>query len=170
MNTLKIFFEEPTREFNVREVARLLKISPVTASKELKKLAKDSILRMRKQKVFYFFKANLESDAYRDLKVYYNIRKIKDSGLLDALNVFYLKPTVVLFGSAASGTDDETSDFDILIISEKTKEFQEKRKFEKKLGRALQILVAKDIKGVRNEHLINSILNGITIQGLIKWI
>lgn len=164
-----IFFEEPTREFNVREVARILKIAPATASKELKKLAKDGILKERKLKIFNFYKANLESDKYTDLKIHYNIRKIKDSGLLEALNKFYLKPTIALFGSAASGLDIETSDFDLLIISENTKEFPEIRKFEKKLSRKLQIFTVKHIKDVKNEHLINNMINGITIQGQIKW-
>ena len=170
LNILKIFFEEPTREFNVREVARILKIAPATASKELKELVKQSILKETKQKIFNLYKANLESDFYRDLKIYYNLRKIKDSGLLEALNKFYLKPTIVLFGSVASGLDTETSDFDLLIISEKIKEFPESRKFEKKLNRKLQIFVVENIKELKNKHLINNIINGITLQGKIKWI
>jgi predicted nucleotidyltransferase len=171
LNILKIFFEEPSREFNVREIARILKIAPATASKELKEeLVKQSILKERKQKIFNLYKANLESDFYRDLKIYYNLRKIKDSGLLEALNKFYLKPTIVLFGSAASGLDTETSDFDLLVISEKIKEFPESKKFEKKLNRKLQIFVVKNIKELKNKHLINNIVNGITLQGKIKWI
>jgi len=170
LNILKIFFEEPTREFNVREVARILKIAPATASKELKELVKQSILKETKQKIFNLYKANLESDFYRDLKIYYNLRKIKDSGLLEALNKFYLKPTIVLFGSVASGLDTETSDFDLLIISEKIKEFPESREFEKKLNRKLQIFVVENIKELKNKHLINNIINGITLQGKIKWI
>jgi predicted nucleotidyltransferase len=170
LNILKIFFEEPTREFNVREIARILDIAPATASKELKGLVKQSILKERKQKTFNLYKANLESDFYRDLKIYYNLRKIKDSGLLEALNKFYLKPTIVLFGSVASGLDTETSDFDLLVISEKIKEFPESKKFEKKLNRKLQIFVVKNIKELKNKHLINNVVNGITLQGTIKWI
>ena len=36
LNTMKIFLEEPNREFNIREASRILKIAPATASKELK--------------------------------------------------------------------------------------------------------------------------------------
>lgn len=170
LNILKLFFEEPTREFNVREVARLLKISPATASKELKELVKEDILKTKKQKLFSFFKANLESDNYRDIKVYYNIKKIRNSGLLESLNKFYLKPTIVLFGSVAFGMDTETSDIDLLIISEKTSEFLEIKKFENKLNRKLQIFAVKDVKNLKNEHLINNVLNGITLQGEVRWI
>jgi len=170
LNTLKLFFEYPSREFSVREVARLLKISPATASKELKKLAGEGILKSRKLKNFSFFKADLESERYRDMKLYYNLRKIRESGLLESINRFYLRPTVVLFGSAASGMDTETSDFDLLIVSEKTAEFPEKVKFERKLSRKLQLFAVKDIRALKNEHLMNSAMNGITIQGEVEWI
>ncbi len=169
LNMLKLFFEEPTREFNVREVARLLKISPATASKELKGLVKKGILKERKERVLNLYKANIENDLYKDIKIFYNIRKIKESGLIDALNKFYLKPTIVMFGSCAFGMDTETSDFDLLIISEKTKAFDVK-KYEKKIKRKIQLFVVKDIKNLKNKYLINNILNGITIQGKVKWI
>lgn len=170
LNTLKLFFEEPTREFNVREVARILKISPATASKELKKLASRYFLKERQQRNLNLYKADLDNDSYRDLKVYYNLRKIRDSGLLDALNKFYLKPTIILFGSVASGLDTETSDFDLLVISEKTKDFPEIKKFEKKTNRKLQFFVVKDIKEIKNKNLINNMINGLILQGRIKWI
>lgn len=170
LNIKKLFFEEPTREFNVREVARILKISPATASKELKILAKKGLLKERKERILNLYKANLESELYRDMKIFYNIRKIKDCGLIESLNRFYLKPTIVLFGSCAFGIDTATSDFDLLVISEKTKDFPETKKFEKKLNRKLQIFLTNDIKNLKNEHLINNILNGIILQGKVKWI
>ncbi len=170
LNIMRLFFEEPTREFNVREVARLLNTSPATASKELKLLSKKNLLMQRKEKLWNFYRSDLDSDFYRDLKIFYNLRKIKDSGLIDSLNKFYLKQTIVLFGSSASGLDTETSDFDLLIISEKTNEFPEIKKFEKKMNRKLQFFVVGDIRSMKNEHLINNIINGITLQGKIKWI
>lgn len=169
LNILKLFFEQPDREFNVREAARILKITPATASRKLKQLSADGFLKEREERRFNLYKADLESEIYRDLKIFYNIRKIKESGLLRALNEYYLRPAVVLFGSAASGLDTKTSDFDLLIISEKTKEFAERRIFEKKMGIRLQLFVVRDIKELKNPHLINNILNGITIQGDVKW-
>jgi predicted nucleotidyltransferase len=169
INILKIFFEKPSKEFNVREVARILKISPATASKELKELAKRNFLKERKERIFIMYKANLESDDYMDLKLYYNLRKLKESGLIDALNRFYLKPTIILFGSAVHGLDTETSDFDLLIVSEKTDSFNTKN-FEGKINRKLQLLVVRHVKELKNEHLINNVLNGIVIQGNVKWI
>lgn len=166
---MRIFFDEPDREFNVREFARILKIAPATASKELNRLAETGLLKKRDERNFKLYKADLDSDAYCDLKIYYNIRKIKESGLLEQLNRFYLKPTVVLFGSAAYGLDNETSDFDILVVSEKTNRFTAIQKYEKILKRNIQILTVSNIKNLKNKHLINNVLNGIILQGEIKW-
>ncbi|MEK6835076.1 MAG: winged helix-turn-helix domain-containing protein, partial [Nanoarchaeota archaeon] len=95
LNILNIFFEEPSREFNVREVARIIKIAPATASKELKSLSKLGILKERKERIFNLYKANLENDYYKDIKVFYSLRKIKNSGFLEEINKFYLKPAVI---------------------------------------------------------------------------
>lgn len=169
INVVALFFEEPTREFNVREYARLQKISPATASKRLKKLAKQGFLSFRKERIIDLYKANMESTSYTDLKLYYNIRKMRESGIIEAINEFYLKPAVVFFGSGSEGLDTEDSDFDLLIISEKKSELSKLRIYEKKLNRRVQLLVHKSIKEVRNHHLLSNIHKGIVIQGEVKW-
>ncbi len=169
LDILKIFFEDPNREFNVREAARVLKIAPATASKFLKKFDKKRILIGRKERMLLLYKANLDNELYRDLKVFYNLRKIKSSGFIEAIDKFYLKPTIIFFGSASKGYDVKESDFDFIIISEKKKDFPHQKKFEKKLMKNFQIFVVKSIKGLRNEHLMNNVLNGIVIQGRFEW-
>jgi len=168
LNTLLLFFKEPNREFNVREVARIVKIAPATASKVLKELKKNKIVKERQERQLLLYKASL-SDEYKDLKIYYNKRKLKDSGLLEELNKFYLKPTIILYGSYSYGLDDTTSDIDILLITEKKTQLDLK-KYEKKLGREIHIFIFKSIKNIKNEHLVNNILNGIVLQGKVKWI
>ena len=170
LNTMSFFFDEPTKEFHVREAARLLKLAPATVSANFKSLEKIGLLKQRKDQIFMLYKANLESDFYCDLKRFYNVRKIKDSGLIAELNKFYLKPTIVLFGSFASGLDTEESDIDLLIISEKNKAFEKQDEFEKNLKRRIQLFVVQDIKDLKNKHLVNNILNGLVLQGGIRWI
>jgi predicted nucleotidyltransferase len=170
MNALVLFFEDPIREFHVREVAMLLKITPATASKRLKQFRSVGFLSYRKERMLDFYKANLEDEHYRDLKKYYTVRKLKESGLIEAINKFYLKPTIVFFGSSAHGLDTSESDVDLVIISEKKEEFPEIKKYEKKINRHIQVFRYKDIQNVKNKHLLNNILNGVVIQGEIKWI
>src|SRR3989338_5760552 len=148
LNIIRIFFEEPNREFNVREVARILKIAPATASSQLKELARERLLKEKKERNLIIYKANLDDERYKDLKVYYNIRKIKDSGLIEELNKFYVKPTIILFGSASFGLDTEDSDIDLVILSEKTKELSKKEEYEKVIKRRLQLFVIKNIKKI----------------------
>src|SRR3989344_3144305 len=146
LNIIRIFFEEPNREFNVREVARILKIAPATASSQLKELAKEGLLKEKKERNLIIYKANLDDDRYKDLKVYFVIRKIKDSGLIEELNKFYIKPTIVLFGSASFGLDTEDSDIDLVILSEKSKEFSETKKFEKSIIKRISLRKQESIK------------------------
>lgn len=170
LNIMKLFFESPAKEFNVREVARILKINPATASTYLKKFEKAGILKYKKQRILDLYRADLDSDRYRDLKVYYQIRKLKECGLIESLNKFYIKPAIVLFGSCAYGMDTETSDIDLVVISEKKQDFPEQKKFENILGKEIQIFTVKDIKDLKNKHLINNVMSGIIIQGEIRWI
>jgi len=72
---LNIFLEEPGREFNVRGAARILKISHATASKDLENFVKQGLLKLRKERIFHLYRANLESNSYKDLKIFYNIKK-----------------------------------------------------------------------------------------------
>ena len=71
LNEMNSFFKEPNREVNVREFARMLKISPATASKNLKLMTKKGLLIERKERNLILYKANLDNDAYLDLKIYY---------------------------------------------------------------------------------------------------
>lgn len=168
MNTLKPFFNDPQREFGVREAAKLLKISPATASKELKFLEKDGFLQHRKERLYDFYRANLESHRYRDLKIYYNISRIRESGLIEALNKFYFNPKIILFGSTSRGFDTKDSDIDIVVIDKYDKPFPS-ADFAKKLGKELHVLTIKNFKGLRNPHLADGVLNGIILQGEIEW-
>jgi predicted nucleotidyltransferase len=170
INTLKLFFENPTKQFNVREVGRILNITPATASKNLKYFNKNNILKYTKDKIFDLYQADIDNVEYRDLKTYYSIAKIRNSGLINEINKFYIKPTIILFGSVASGYDTENSDIDIVIISENIKEFPQKKEFENKMGKELQLFIVNDLKDLKNSYLINNVLSGIVLQGEIKWI
>jgi len=170
LNTLKIFFKEPTREYNIREVARIIKKAPATISKELDKYQKKGILQERKERMLKLYRANIENELYKDVKVFFLLREIKESGLLEELNNFYLKPTIILFGSGAQGRDTETSDIDLCIISEKIQTKPSIQIFEKRLKRPVQLIVTENIKGIKNKQLIINIINGIVIQGKLKWI
>lgn len=162
---MKPFLENPVRDYSVREFASAARVSPATASAKLKRLAKEGILIYRKERNLDLYKADVESDAFKDLKAYYNVRKIRESGLMEALSEFYLKPTIVLFGSMSYGTDTTKSDMDLLILTAKKDPFQRKEEFERKLGREIQIFAVGELKELKNTHLVRNAIKGTVLQG-----
>ena len=169
LDTLSEIFNKPYEEFGVREFARETKISPTTASKYLEQFFKKGILKKRKERIYTLYKANLESRAYTDLKTYYSITKLRESGLIKKLHEEFLNPTIILFGSTANGLDDKNSDIDLCIITDNKQEFSKQKYFEKKLGKELQLFIVENLSEIPNKHLISSIVNGISLQGMIKW-
>ncbi|MEM4358295.1 MAG: nucleotidyltransferase domain-containing protein [Candidatus Pacearchaeota archaeon] len=163
-NTLKPFFEDCYRRINVREYARIQKISPPTASKILEKLHKEGLLKKEKENLYNYYFANKDSEFFIELSRIYWKRILEDSGLLEELEKNLLNPIIYLFGSLSKAEAKVDSDIDIAIFTPKKKEIN-LEKFEKLLKRKIQIFVFKDMKDVKNEELLKNILNGFKIKG-----
>ena len=80
------FIEDPNGWFHIREIAKLAGLSPTTATSYLEDFRKRGILLRKKERNNVLYKANSESYNYKDLKLYYNIKKFRDSGLINFLN------------------------------------------------------------------------------------
>src|SRR3989338_5283088 len=100
---LEPFFEDAYRELSVREYGRLRKISPPTASKILKSLAKGNLLISKKQGIYLVFRANNECHLFKDLAVAYWREKLFH--LLEGIHKEVLFKSVILFGSIAKDAD-----------------------------------------------------------------
>ncbi|MCX6742586.1 MAG: nucleotidyltransferase domain-containing protein [Candidatus Pacearchaeota archaeon] len=166
---LEYFFEEPEREFHVRELAKILKKSPTTISKYLGQLKKTGVLVSERKLSHLLFKANLNSFQFKDLKLFYNIKNIKESGLLGYLNEELNHPqAIILFGSFAKSENIKKSDIDLFIITSIKKELDLKE-FEKKLCHEIQLFLHsnKEVEEMKQkkEPLLNSIINGVVLEG-----
>ena len=158
------FFEDCYRRINVREYAKLLKISPPTASKLLTNYHKEGLIGMRKERNYIFFFANKESKLFIDLSRIYWQNKLSE--LVSFLKKELVLPTIILFGSVAKAEVTKDSDIDIAVISRK-KELGLKL-FEKKLKRKIQVFLFQSLKDIKNKELANNILNGCVLFGRIK--
>ena len=172
LKILAPFLENPYTKFHIRELARMLKLNPMTIRKYLEKMSRENILKTEKDKgKVKNYWANMENVLFKEYKKFYSITKIIDSGLLDFLNEEFLYPTIILFGSAAKGEDFEKSDLDVFILSNTKKEVDLER-FEKKVNRKIQLFVmtSKEFKKSKRENpqLINNIINGIKLAGFIE--
>ncbi len=170
LDVLKIYFENLLDEFSVRDIARLADISPSTASKVIKEFVNKGILNLREYKNILLSSANKDHELFKDMKKFYNIQKLKKSGLINELNKFYYNPTIILFGSYSNGEDVNTSDIDIVVFSEIKKNFQKTSLYEKKLGKELQIFCFNSVSSVKNIGLLNNMINGTILQGGVEWI
>ncbi len=165
----KHFYKEPQREFHIRELAKITKKSPSTVAKYLQKWAKEGLLKEKKQYNHKIYRANTESEIFKEKKRHNNLLNIRKSNLIEHLNKTYNHPeAIILFGSYAKAENTQRSDIDLLIITEK-KNKEDLKKFEKKLEHNIQVFTKtkKEIEKTKkeNKELLNNWVNGITLSG-----
>ena len=171
MDILKLFLEHPESKYHIREAARILRISPMTARKKLRELSKKGLLASKKDKLYIAYSANVESNVFKLNATFYMINKLYKSGVLDYLNTKLKPEAIVLFGSIAKGEYSAKSDVDLFVVSELKKKINLER-FESKLGREIQLFIYnhnkfKNMKS-KNKELLNNILNGIVLRGYLE--
>ncbi|MCK4589429.1 MAG: nucleotidyltransferase domain-containing protein [Nanoarchaeota archaeon] len=161
---LKPFFEDCYRRISVREYARLIQVTPPTASNILKKYHQENLLHQKKDRGYLFFYAN-KSKEFIDLsRIYWN-KRLAD--LLSFLEKEIVHPTIILFGSLSKAEVKKDSDIDLAIISTSTKKLN-LNKFEKTLSRNIQIFLYRSFQDIKNKELKNNLLNGYILKGKIK--
>ena len=84
LNILSPFFENPKKEFYIRELAKILKTNHTTVRNYLKKLEKENFLIMNKTGLYPSYRLNLSKKAL-NLKLFYNIEKLRKSNLIEDL-------------------------------------------------------------------------------------
>lgn len=169
---INFFIREPERKFHIRQLAKLTKKSPTTISKYLKEYEKKRVLISERKLNHLLFKANNESEEFKQLKLSYNLNLLKNSGLVDFLIKEFNNPeAIVLFGSFAKAENTPTSDIDVVVISPLKKEINIK-KFEKKLKHKIQLFITSRSKmermKKRNKELLNNWINGLTLYGIME--
>jgi len=171
INILKVFFEEPEREFHLRELARIMKKNPVTVKKNLLEFVKSRVILKKKERGLELYSSNSENFSYKELKRTYNRNRLVESGLLDFLKRKFKLPVIVLFGSYERGEDNKQGDIDIFILSE-IDEHVKLDDYGKKLRREIQLHIMSKSKFEKfkkeKPDLINSILNGSVLNGFLE--
>lgn len=168
MDKLIEYFIKNEKEFHVRELAKILKKSPTTISKYLKKYEKENILVSEKKFNHLLFKPNTNSLQFKQLKLNYNLSLLNNSGLINKLDKEFNPEAIILFGSFAKAENTKKSDIDILLITPRKKEINIET-FEKDIGNSIQLHLYSDkdieIMKIKNKELLNNFLNGIILKG-----
>lgn len=163
-NELSPFIEDNYLEINIRKYAKLIKVTPPTASKLLKYFEAEDLLKKRLDKGYLLFKANRESPVLKDIARLYWRQKLKK--LIDYINADFYNPTILLFGSLSKLEAKKDSDMDIAIFTGINKKIS-LSKYEKELNRKIQLFIFKSLESVSKE-LKPNITNGYLIQGDLK--
>lgn len=153
-----VFFENPSKRFTIREIAKFANIPKSTAHKYLNELKKEGLID----------KNNLSKDnlIFKIKKRNYLTEKIVSSGLVDEI-VAKLNPTcIILFGSVSKGESIKESDIDLFVESPIKKDINF-GKFERKIGHKIQIFAENKITNLPR-NLLNNVVNGIKLFGSFK--
>lgn len=160
---LEIFFDNPSGEFHLRELSRLLKLSMPTIISVTDMLSKEKLIMKIKGKVITKVMANRENIDFARYKRLYNLEKIYASGIADYLSTAYNHPkSILLFGSYSRGEDISSSDIDIAISTNKRLSL-DLAKYEKTLNRSINIHEVS-LDKVSEEFKAN-LANGIVLEG-----
>ena len=163
-NDLEPFFKNNYQRINVREYARITKITPPTASKLLSQYLEKGLINKEEEKNYIYYTANKNSPLFIRLSQAYWFERFKKIGILDYLDKELATPTVFLFGSFSKAEITPNSDIDLAIFTSSKRKLNFDS-FEKKLNRKIDVFVFKNLDDVKNKELLKNILNGYTILG-----
>ncbi len=169
---LNIFFENPSKRFQLRELSRISKISTTGVKSALLEILDEELIIKTKEKNYEYYEANRDGLKYKFLKKFSSIKLLYETGIIDYLEKELDYPEAIfLFGSAARGEDVERSDFDIFVLASKKKEI-DLNKYKKMLKREIKLMIMnkEEFEKAKNKNpeIINNIINGINLKGFLE--
>jgi predicted nucleotidyltransferase len=167
LKIMELFFEEPSKNFQIREISRLTKIAVTSVKKYLEDLQKERLVKKDKETLYPSYVANQQNRIFKIYKQQNMILKLYSSGLIDFLEDNLHPRCIILFGSIRKGEYNKKSDVDIFIQADQQNIKLEK--FEKILKHKINLFFQENISKLSNE-LFNNIANGITLSGYLKII
>ena len=162
---LQEFFDSPRKNFQMREISRITKISHPSVIVHLKALLKDRLILKEKKGIYPTFCSNRESELFKLYKRMNLLIRMQQIGLSDYIYNACMPDVILVFGSAAKGEDIEESDIDIFVQAPERKLNLEK--YEKILRREIDVFFEEDINKL-NSELKNNIINGTILKGYLK--
>jgi len=162
---LNVFFNDPLKDFQLREISRIIKLHHKSVAVYTKRLLKIGLIKVNARTLYKSYNANTENPDFQRYKKTINQMKIYESGLIDCLYEKLMPNSIVLFGGYAKGTDTKTSDIDIFV--EASQEKIDIVKFEERLGRKVHLIFEKSMNSL-SKVLKNNLANGIVLKGNLR--
>lgn len=169
LRTAEIFFINPTKEHYLMDISKNVGLAHTSVKKNLNKLIKlgiiNELIEKKGHRKFPIYKANINTKIFKKYKSICNIAFILESNVIDFIEEKLMPKSIVLFGSYKRGEDIEGSDIDLFV--ECRKEELNLEKFEKKLGRKIELHFNENFTLFPKE-LKNNIINGIVLSGFLE--
>ncbi|MEK6859524.1 MAG: nucleotidyltransferase domain-containing protein [Nanoarchaeota archaeon] len=169
---MEILFRFPDKEFSLSELAKLAGVAKANIGGILNELHNLGFIEITKLSNLWRVKANQTNWHFIKSKIVYNLNFVYQSGLVEFLIEHFKNPkAIVLFGSFRKGEDISSSDIDIAIENDGTKNYEtirlrELSEFEKSIERKIQIHLFNREK--IDIHVFNNIANGIVLFGFLE--
>ena len=112
------FLANPKTPYHIKQLGRLLKVSPASVSSAVKSFEKEGILSKEEKGLAHIYMLKEENSFIEPLKKAYGISLVLSSKPIE--NFLEKDPTIIslaLFGSYADGSFDEKSDIDLLVVT-----------------------------------------------------
>jgi len=161
------FYQNPTIKLRIRQIEREINVPLPSAIRYAKELEKERKLQSQVISGIKVYFANRVAKEYLFSKLLFNLKQLRQSGLLDLLIKELNNPVIIVFGSYSIGEDIETSDIDLYIETVSKKKLNLKN-YEIKLQRKIQLFIFKDLMIVQSQELRNSIINGFVLNGFLE--
>lgn len=169
-NVLKLILENsPFKEWHFEEIVREADVTKAVANKWLRKYVREGLLKKVKEKGrFPYFTAGSNNPFYYSRKRLYALEQLYESGLIPRLLSLTNARTIIIFGSIIKGDWYKDSDIDIFIFG--NVDTFDKKQYERKLGRAIELHIFENKKEIKEVQtgIIKNIVNGYLIKGQIQ--
>jgi predicted nucleotidyltransferase len=142
VHILEAFLLNPETEYHIRELSRIVKITPIYVQKELKNLQSLGLLGSRKKGNMVLYKLQVKSPIVEDLKRIFLKTESVGHEILKGLDSKKIK-FALIFGSFAKGTEISTSDIDLLVIGSINEDdiLHSISKTERRIGREINFIL-----------------------------
>lgn len=158
---MEVFFNDPYKNFQLREISRIVNIDHKAVITHLKRLVKLGMIKEDKETLYKSYKANI-NEHFKNMKRAFNLVRIYESGVVDHIFDKAIPKSITLFGSYEKGTDTIKSDIDLYVDAKEQN--IELTKYEKILNRKISIL----FKGKMSDELKENLTNGIVLKGNLR--
>ena len=117
------FLANPNTSFHIKQLARILNVSPASVSSAVKSFEDDGLLSKEEKGLAHIYRLESDNSIIAPLKKAYGVAFVLSSKPKEKF--LEIDPNIIslaLFGSYAQGSFDEKSDIDFLIVTSTSKE------------------------------------------------